>query len=115
MKSAPRFLAILDGRCIDMIMIGEAIPWDTDPDIMKTEPFYRIMGFVLDKEYRNKGLGSEILEQTIEQVYTDFSRRSLMLGCHRENVNAARFYERHGFMRTGIYEGNDEYLLRLIH
>ena len=50
-------------------MVGEALPWDTDPDEMKGVPFYRLMGFVVDKDYRSKGLGSEIMEKAIEQVY----------------------------------------------
>ncbi|MBQ5311543.1 MAG: GNAT family N-acetyltransferase [Oscillospiraceae bacterium] len=108
------FLASLDGVYFGIIMIGEAIPWDTDPEEMRTEPFYRIMGFVLDKEHRNKGLGRQVLEMAIEEVYKDFGKRSLMLGCHRENTAAARFYERQGFSRPGIYEGNDEYFLRSI-
>ena len=108
------FLAWLDGRPVSLIMIGEALSWDTDPDEMKNRPFYRVMGFVVDQEYRGRGIGGEILERAIRQVYREFGKRSLALGVHRENVRAGSFYERHGFRRTGVYEGNDEYYLRLI-
>lgn len=108
------FLARIDDKYIGLIMVGEALPWDTDPDEMKGVPFYRLMGFVVDKDYRSKGLGGEIMEKAIEQVYQEFGRRSMALGVHKDNTKAGRFYERHGFKRMGVFEGNDEYYLRLI-
>lgn len=108
------YLARIDDKYIGLIMVGEALPWDTDPIEMKGIPFYRLMGFVVDKEYRNRGLGSEIMEKAIEQVYQEFGRRSLALGVHKDNTQAGRFYERHGFRKTGVFEGDDEYYLRLI-
>ena len=81
---------------------------------MKEAPFYRIMGFVVDKDYRSKGIGGEIMESAIEQVYKEFGKRSIALGVHRDNIKAGRFYEKHGFKKTGVYEGNDEYYLKLI-
>ncbi|MBR4068854.1 MAG: GNAT family N-acetyltransferase [Clostridia bacterium] len=107
------FLAYLGETCIGLILIGEAIPWETDPAEMQGVPFYRVMGFVVDRAYRSRGYGSVILEQAVEMVYKDFGKRPLALGVHRENVHAGRFYERHGFRRTGVYEGMDEYYLRM--
>ena len=108
------YLARLDGRPVGLILIGEALAWETDPDEMRGVPFYRVMGFVVDKAYRNRGVGGEILERAIGQVFDEFGRRSLALGVHRENVRAGRFYERHGFRKTGVFEGSDEYYLRMI-
>ena len=108
------YLARVDEKYVGLIMIGEALAWDTDPVEMKETPFYRIMGFVVDKEYRSKGIGSEIMESAIEQVYREFGKRSITLGVHRDNIKAGLFYEKHGFKRTGVFEGNDEYYLRLI-
>lgn len=108
------FLASLDGSYIGLIMIGEALPWATDPAEMQGVPFYRVMGFVMDKAYRSKGLGGAILEKAIDAVYRDFGKRSLALGVHRDNLRAGRFYARHGFRRTGVFEGNDEYYLRMV-
>ena len=106
------YLARLGSRYVGIILIGEAIPWDTDPDEMKGRPFYRVMGFAVDREYRSRGIGGEILEKAIRQVYDEFGPRPLALGVHRENPRAGEFYERHGVRRTGVYEGNDEYYLR---
>ncbi len=108
------FVAYWEGRPVGLIMIGEALPWDTDPAEMKNRPFYRVMGFVVDRNYRSRGIGGAILENAIGRVFGEFGERSLALGVHRDNIRAVGFYERHGFRRTGIYEGNDEYFLRLI-
>ena len=107
------YLARVNGKPVGLIMIGEALAWDTDPDEMKEKPFYRVMGFVVDQAFRNRGIGGEILESAIEQVYNEFGKRSLALGVHKDNDRAGAFYERHGFRRTGVYEGNDEYYLRI--
>ena len=56
----------------------------------------------------------EIMEKAIELVYQEFGRRSLALGVHKDNTQAGRFYEKHGFQRMGVFEGDDEYYLRLI-
>ena len=99
---------------VGLIMIGEALAWDTDPDEMRGKPFYRVMGFVVDQADRHRGVGGDMLEGAIEQVYNEFGKRSLALGVHRDNLRAGAFYERHGFRRTGVFEGSDEYYLRII-
>ena len=106
------FLIKAGGRAIGMILLGEAIPWETDPPAVRERPFYRLMGFVLDKEYRGMGLGGEALERAIELVYGEFGVRPIVLGCHRENKQAASFYLKHGFEKTDRMEGNDYYYLR---
>lgn len=108
------YIAYMNESPVGLIMIGEALAWDTDPDEMKDRPFYRVMGFVVDKGCRNMGVGGEILETAVARVYSEFGERSLALGVHKDNTRAGRFYERHGFKRTGVYESNDEYYLRLI-
>ena len=108
------FLVKVDEQHVGLLLLGEAIPWDTDPVEMQKEPFYRLMGFVIDKKYRSNGLGGEILEKAIDEVYKDFGKRSIALGCHKDNTRAANFYLKHGFERTGVFEGNDEYFLRII-
>ena len=101
-----------NGIYIGLILIGEAIEWDTDPNEMKDIPFYRIMGFVIDKEYRNKGIGGYVLEKAIEMIYNEYGVRPIALGVHKDNIEAERFYLRHGFVRTDVMEGNDYYYLR---
>lgn len=45
------FAIKLAGEYIGLILLGEAIEWETDPDEMKGVPFYRLMGFIIDKRY----------------------------------------------------------------
>lgn len=97
---------------IGVILLGEAIPWETDPEEMQKQPFYRLMGFVLDNRYRNRGIGEFVLETVIDQIYGEYGVRPIALGIHKDNHGAQRFYTRHGFKRTEAMEGNDIYYLR---
>ena len=56
------YLIRCDGSCVGLILLGEAIPWETDPPQVQQEPFYRLMGFVIDKNFRSKGIGGLALE-----------------------------------------------------
>ena len=100
------------GSCIGVILLGEAIPWETDPEEMRAEPFYRLMGFVQDNRYRNRGIGGFVLETVIDRIYTQYGVRPIALGIHKDNHGAERFYLRHGFRKTTAMEGNDIYYLR---
>ena len=95
-----------------MILLGEAIPWETDPEEMKKEPFYRLMGFVIDNRYRSQGIGSKVLQMVIEAIYGEYGARPIALGVHKDNRGASRFYEKHSFKPTNTMEGNDIYYLR---
>lgn len=97
---------------IGVILLGEAIPWETDPEEMQKEPFYRLMGFVIDNRYRNRGIGSAALELVIQTIYREYGVRPIALGVHKENHGAARFYRKHGFRPTDAMEGDDIYYLR---
>ena len=101
-----------DGAYIGLILLGEALDWETDPPEMKREPFYRLMGFVIDKKYRGNGIGGKALEMAIAEVYKEFGVRPIALGCHKENELAAKFYIKHGFKKTEYTEYNDIYYLR---
>ena len=101
-----------DDAYIGVILLGEAIPWETDPEEMKNEPFYRLMGFVIDGRYRSQGIGSKVLELVIDTIYKEYGIRPIALGVHKDNHGAARFYERHGFVAVDAMEGNDRYYLR---
>lgn len=102
----------LQEQAIGLILLGEAIPRETDPPEMRYTPFYRLMGFVIDRRWRGQGIGSAVLEKAIAAVYAEYGVRPIALGVHRENASAARFYERHGFCRTQFTEGHDVYFLR---
>lgn len=101
-----------EGEVIGVILLGEAIPWETDPEEMRLQPFYRLMGFVLDRDYRGRGIGGRVLEEAVRRVYQEYGVRPIALGCHRDNTGGERFWLRHGFRKTGAMEGCDRYYLR---
>ena len=106
------FMVMVNDRCVGTIMIGEGLVGDKDPDEVQERPFYRLMFFVLDKEYRGQGLGSKVLEAAISRAYEDFGERPIVLEVQKNNENAARFYERNGFERTSYRVGDDYYFVR---
>lgn len=106
------FLIKQDGRTIGTILLGEGIVWDTDPLELEDRDFYRLVFFVLDKNYRSQGIGAKVLEDTVQRVYKDFGEAPIVLGVHKDNVDAERFYKRHGFTKTEYMEGNDYYYIR---
>ncbi|MGM9609584.1 MAG: GNAT family N-acetyltransferase [Eubacteriales bacterium] len=97
---------------VGWLFICEAVPWETDPPEMGLTPFYRLMGFVIDRRYRGMGIGSCALEAAIAAMYREYGVRPIALGVHRDNTRAAAFYLRHGFQKTAYREGNDTYYLR---
>lgn len=97
---------------IGIILLGEAIPWETDPEEMKNRPFYRLMGFVIDGRYRRQGIGGNVLEAVIDAIYQEYGVRPIALGVHKDNHAAERFYQRHGFLPVNAMDGNDRYYIR---
>lgn len=106
------FLARREGVCAGVILLGEAIPWDTDPEEMRERPFYRLMGFVIDRRLRGRGVGTCVLDEAVRRVYAEFGPRPIALGCHRDNRDGARFWLRQGFRPTAAMEGADLYYIR---
>ncbi len=106
------FAVFADGACVGVLLLGEAIPWETDPPEMEGVPFWRLMGFVIDREHRCCGIGAWVLEEAIRRCNRDFGVRPVALGVHKDNHCAEKFYLRHGFVKTEYMEGNDYYYLR---
>lgn len=98
--------------CIGIILMGEGLPWDCDPEEVTGIPFYRIMGFILDKAWRGKGIGGQVLETVIRQVFTEFGPRPILLGVQEDNRRAAAFYLRHGFRPTDAWDEDDRFYIR---
>lgn len=98
--------------CVGIMLIGEGIEWDCDPEGIKGTFFYRILGFVMDRRYRGMGIGSTAMEQAIQNIYTEFGPAPIVIECHRENKKAIAFYEKHGFRNTYVKENTDFYFIR---
>lgn len=100
------------GRIAGIILMGEGIPWSCDPPELQGVPFWRIMGFLIDRRYRGMGIGSQALEMVIRAIFTDFGPRPIALAVQEDNLRAMHFYEKHGFVRNSAMDEDDVYFLR---
>lgn len=98
--------------CAGMLLIGEGIPWPCDPPELHGIPFYRLMGFLIDRRIRGRGIGSQALEMAIDAIRAEFGPRPIVLAVQEDNHRAMRFYEAHGFVRNSARDEDDVYFLR---
>lgn len=98
--------------CIGMLLIGEGIPWACDPQELSGIPFYRLMGFVLDRRCRGRGVGSQALKMAIDAIFREYGPRPVVLAVQEDNHRAMRFYEAHGFRRNSARDEDDVYFIR---
>ena len=88
--------------------IGEgALVFDTgDPDYTIPDRRVYVSRMIVKKEYRNRGIGSEILEFLIKKAKeSGFSE--MTIGVDKDNVNALHLYRKYGFTEV-LFEGADE-------
>lgn len=104
-----------DAACIGVILMGEGIPWPCDPPELAGIPFYRIMGFVLDRTWRGKNIGGKVLETVIDRVFTEYGPRPILIGVQVDNTRAAAFYLRHHFRPTEAFDEDDRFFIRDLH
>ena len=88
--------------------IGEgALVFDTgDPDYTIPNRRVYVSRMIVKKEYRNKGIGTEILEFLIKKA-KEMGFSEMTIGVDKDNVNALHLYRKHGFDNV-IYDGADE-------
>lgn len=89
--------------------IGEgALVFDTsDPDYTISGKRVYVSRMIVKKEYRNRGIGSEILEFLIKKAESmGFSE--MTIGVDKDNVNALHLYRKFGFTEV-LFDGADEH------
>lgn len=89
--------------------IGEgALVLDTsDPDYTIPGKRVYVSRMIVKKEYRNRGIGSEILEFLIEKA-KEMGFEEMTIGVDKDNVNALHLYEKFGFTEV-LFDGVDEH------
>lgn len=98
---------------VGILLIGEAIQDDADPDEVKNKSYFRVIGFVIDRRYRGRGIGRQAFSLALEKIYHEYGNTPILLECHRKNQSAMRFYEKMGFKNTNKLHNNDYYMVRL--
>jgi GNAT superfamily N-acetyltransferase len=95
-------VAEVDGRVVGMV---EVLPRPDPPEhqILRPEPSAQVHTVVLPSA-RGLGVGS-MLVRAAEQWATGRGIRHLSAGVHHRNVDAMRFYARHGYGDAGVSLG----------
>jgi ribosomal protein S18 acetylase RimI-like enzyme len=62
------------------------------------ENFYGLSRFYVEKEFRNKGIGTKLLEFVINK----YGNHDLVLNVAQNNIKALTLYKKHGFVITYI-------------
>lgn len=82
-----------------------------------SEHIGRVFSIAVYPKYQNRGIGSCLLKEII-RVLSKYGVSQIILEVRQSNLKAKRFYERHGFIQTGIAKhyysnGENAYLMKL--
>ncbi len=77
-----------------------------DPDYTIPDKRVYVSRMIVKKEYRNRGIGSEILKFLIEKA-KDLGYTEMTIGVDKDNVNALHLYKKYGFTQV-LFDGADE-------
>ena len=94
---------------IDGEFIGEgALVKDTgDCDYTVENRRIYVSRMIVKKEYRNRGIGSKILEFLVDKA-REWGYSEMTIGVDKDNLNALHLYRKYGF-DTVLFDGSDEY------
>jgi ribosomal-protein-alanine N-acetyltransferase len=70
---------------------------------LNSENVGRIFSLAVHPSYQNRRIGSALLKEMID-VFRGMGVSEIILEVRLGNVKARRFYERHGFSKTGVVE-----------
>lgn len=89
--------------------IGEgALVLDTgDPDYTVAGKRVYVSRMIVKKEYRNRGIGSTILDFLIEKA-KEMGFSEMTIGVDKDNLSALHLYRKYGFTEI-LFDGADEY------
>ena len=93
---------------IDGEFIGEgALVLKTDdPDYTIEDRRAYVSRMIVKKEYRNRGIGSEILGFLVQKA-TEMGYSELAIGVDKDNENALHLYKKFGFTEV-LFDGADK-------
>lgn len=88
--------------------IGEgALVFDNgDPDYTIQNQRIYVSRMIVKKEYRNQGIGGEILRFLIEKA-AEMGYTEMTVGVDKDNENAVHLYKKYGFTEV-LFDGKDE-------
>lgn len=76
---------------------------DATRSVYETEPHVCTFGIMLKKEWRGKGIGSLLMDKTLEAIVTHMTGITIIrLGVFGNNPIAERMYRNKGFIQYGV-------------
>lgn len=66
--------------------------------LVKTKEIFFIDDFIVDKDYRNRGIGSSLLKTAIDYAQK-INCQTVELTTYIDNINAQKFYENNGLSK----------------
>ena len=82
--------------------------------IIKNIDFVEILNVVVKKDFRNKGIGNQLLQKIIE-VAKEMKMQEIYLEVNEKNENAIKLYKKNNFKKIGerkkYYNGKDNAIL----
>lgn len=82
--------------------------------IIKNIDFVEILNIVIKKDFRNKGIGNQLLQKIIE-VVKEMQKQEIYLEVNEKNEKAICLYEKNNFKKVGTrkkyYNGIDDAIL----
>ncbi len=85
---------------------GALVLDEGDPDYTIPGKRIYVSRMIVKKEYRNRGIGSEILEFLIAKAKS-MGYSEMTIGVDKDNVNALHLYRKYGFTEV-LFDGADE-------
>ncbi len=85
---------------------GALVLHTDDPDYTIPDKRVYVSRMIVKKEYRNRGIGSEILAFLINKA-KEMGFSEITLGVDKTNENALHLYRKHGFTEV-LFDGKDE-------
>lgn len=86
---------------------GALVRQTDDPDYTIPNRRVYVSRMIVKKEYRNRGIGGEILAFLIEKARC-MGYSEMAIGVDKDNVNALHLYEKFGFSEV-LFDGADEH------
>lgn len=85
---------------------GALVLDEGDPDYTIPDKRIYVSRMIVKKEYRNRGIGSEILEFLIAKA-KEMGYSEMTIGVDKDNVNALHLYKKYGFTEV-LFDGADK-------
>lgn len=86
---------------------GALVKYTDDSDYTIPDKRVYVSRMIVKKEYRNKGIGSEILTFLIKKAKS-MGYSEMTIGVDKDNFNALHLYNKFGFTEV-LFEGEDEH------